>query len=95
MADDGPVFGIGGVLLVAKHGVAVADAVDEIEQGAQRGVSREVFGAKAGADHLLGLCDGFGSYTFDLGQGLHDPLLFILACHVHLWGTSCQRLAFS
>ena len=66
MAYDRPILRVGGVLLVTKHGIAVADSVDEVEHGANGGVPNEVFGPQAHTNHCLGSGDGLGSDSLNL-----------------------------
>ena len=79
MADDGAVFGIGGVFLIPEQGVGVADAVDEIQQRPQGGVADEIFGAQPGADHCFGAGDGVrGDAAVHFGQRFGDAAAFIV-----------------
>ena len=86
VTDHGAVFGIRGVFLVPEHGVAVADAVHEIDHRAHGSIPDEVFGAQPDPDHCFGVGDHLGGDPRYLRQGLSDPFLFVLLCHIDLGG---------
>ena len=87
MADDGAVLGVGGIFLVAEHGIGIADSVYEVQERAQGGIANEILGAHTGADHCPGTGDGLGrDAAFDLRQGLDHALAFVLAGHCSISG---------
>ena len=83
VADDGAVLGIGGVFLVSEYGVGVADTIYKVQESAQRGITYEVLGAHAGADHCAGAGDGLGGYAaLDFRQRFDNSFTFVPAGHL-------------
>ena len=72
VSDYGAVFGVGSIFLVTKYGIAIADAVYEIQHGPYRGIPNEIFSTQAGPDHRLGIGDGLSGDSLNLGQGVRD-----------------------
>ena len=81
VGDYRPVLGVSGVFQVPEQGVAVADAVDEVYEGAQGGVPHELLGTQAHTDHVLGPLEGFIGDARHLGKCVHHLLLLVLLRH--------------